>query len=484
VKEWEKMKKASAEDPVVYFGGLLHTDVPGMVSLAEEALLGAEDGELYLERTEYDAMSFDDGRIVEPFSSVEQGFGVRRVNGRTVLYTSGNTIAREEILEAGRELRDLTPVRDVYIPSVQLPVCGTYYLPNPPLPSLLCRSALLKRIDRYARKDPSVVNVTVALNCSTVFTLVVRADGVVVGDVRPMTRLGVSLLCTSGERTEESHVALGGRYDFTHVAATETWMPAVDMVLRQMKDKLRAVSCPSGAMPVVLGPGWAGVLLHEAIGHGLEGDAVWRKTTVFADRIGTRVGSPLVNVVDDGTIQSARGSLHYDDEGTPTERTVLIKDGILVGFMHDRQSARLLGLPETGNGRRESFAYPTQVRMRNTLMLSGDAKPEDIIASTVSGLYMPAFGGGQVDPATGQFVFACELAYKIEGGKLGDPVVGATLIGNCSTVLLHVDMVGNDSRLGGAGTCGKGGQSVPVGIGQPTIRLSGGITVGGTESLQ
>ena len=474
-------EKVSMSNPVVYFGALLGLDVSGMVSLAEEVLSGAEDGELYLERTEHDAMSFDDGRVDEPSAGVEQGFGVRRVNGKTVLYASGNALAVEEIRRAGQELMALSAVSQAYIPNSLLPACGTYYLPSPPLPSLFCRSALLKHIDRYARKDPSVVNVTASLNCLTVYTLIVRADGCVVGDVRPMTRLDVSLLCTSGERIDGAHAALGGRYDFAHVAAPDAWMPLVDMALRQAKDKLRASPCPSGDMPVVLGAGWAGVLLHEAIGHGLEGDAVWRKTTVFADLVGTRVGSPLVSVVDDGTIQYARGSLHCDDEGTPTEQTVLIKDGILVGFMHDRQSARLLGLAETGNGRRESFAYPTQVRMRNTFMLSGDSTPEDIIASTQSGLYMPSFGGGQVDPTTGQFVFTCELAYKIVNGKIGDPVLGATLIGNCATVLLHVDMVGNDSRLGGAGTCGKGGQSVPVGIGQPTIRLSGGITVGGTE---
>lgn len=474
-------EQMQTRDPVAYFGALLGLDASGMVSLAALALSGAEDGELYLERTEHDAMSFDDGRLDTPSSSVEQGFGVRRVNGKTVLYASGNTISGEAIRGAREELRGLSVTGAAYIPSRELPPCGTYYLPSPPLPSLLCRSALLKHIDRYARTDPTVANVTVSLHCSTVYALIVRADGSVIGDVRPMTRLNVGLLCSAGEKTDNAHAALGGRYDFARVAASDAWKPIVDRALRQAKDKLRALPCPSGAMPVVLGPGWAGVLLHEAIGHGLEGDAVWRRATVFADLVGTRVGSPLVNVIDDGTIPYARGSLHVDDEGTPTERTMLIKDGILVGFMHDRQSARLLGLSETGNGRRESFECPTQVRMRNTVMLSGDANPEDIIAATPSGLYMPAFGGGQVDPLTGQFVFKCELAYKIVDGKLGDPVAGATLIGNCTTVLLHVDMVGNDCRLGGAGTCGKGGQSVPVGIGQPTIRLAGGITVGGTE---
>lgn len=474
-------RKVKCIDPLVYFGEILGLEAKGMVALVKETLSGAEDGELYMERTLHEAMSFDDGRIDAPSSSVEQGFGVRRVNGKTVLYASGNTISCEEIRAAAEELAELSQAEDVYVTSTHEATHAAYYVKNMALPSLSLRAALVKRIDRYARKDRSVANVSISLNCSLVSTLIVRADGRIVGDVRPMMRLDVSVLCMSGEKIDSVHDSVGGRFGYSYVSSQLIWKPLVDLAIRQAKDKLRAVPCPSGEMPVVLGPGWAGVLLHEAIGHGLEGDHVWQNVTVFAEMLGTRVASPLVTVVDDGTIPFARGSLNCDDEGTPTEETVLIKDGILVGFMHDRQSARLLGLPETGNGRRESFEHPTQVRMRNTLMYSGNSTPEDIIACTPSGLYMPAFAGGQVDPATGQFVFACELAYKIVDGKIGDPVVGATLIGNCATVLLHVDMVGNDSKLGGAGTCGKGGQSVPVGIGQPTIRLQGGITVGGTE---
>ncbi len=474
-------RKVKCIDPLVYFGEILGLEAKGMVALVKETLSGAEDGELYMERTLHESVSFDDGRVDAPSSSVEQGFGVRRVTGRTVLYASGNTISCGEIRAAGKELAQLYQADALYAPSVDEASRAAYYPKHVTLPSLSSRAALLKRIDRYARKDASVVNVGINLNSTMVSTLIVRADGLIVSDVRPMIRLDVSVLCGSGEKIDHSHTAMGERFGYTNVSSPLIWKPLVDSVIHQAKDKLRAVPCPSGEMPVVLGPGWAGVLLHEAIGHGLEGDHVWQKITVFSEMLGQRVASPLVTVVDDGTIPLARGSLCCDDEGTPTQETVLIKDGILVGFMHDRQSARLLGLPETGNGRRESFKHPTQVRMRNTLMYSGDSTPEDIISNTALGLYMPAFAGGQVDPATGQFVFACELAYKIIGGELGDPVVGATLIGNCATVLLHVDMVGNDSRLGGAGTCGKGGQSVPVGIGQPTIRLLGGITVGGTE---
>lgn len=474
-------RKVKDIDPLRYFGGVLGFDAQGMVALAKEALEGAEDGELFFERTEHESISFDDGRVDAPSSHVEQGFGVRRVNGKTVLYASGNTITPAEILTAGKELCELSCISDTYVSSAHEASSLECYGERTLFSALSRRAALLKRIDRYVRKDKSVVNATVSLNCSLVSSLIVRADGHIVADVRPMTRLDVLVLCALDKKTDNVHGSVGGRYDYARVSSELAWKPLADLAVTQAKDKLRAMPCPSGEMPVVLGPGWAGVLLHEAIGHGLEADFVWQKTTVFADMMGQRVASPLVTVIDDGTIPFARGSLNVDDEGTPTKKTVLIKDGILVGFMHDRQSARLLGLPETGNGRRESFAYSPQVRMRNTLMCSGDSRPEDIIANTRSGLYMPAFAGGQVDPATGQFVFKCELAYRIIDGKLGDPVLGATLIGNCATVLLYVDMVGNDSRLGGAGTCGKGGQSVPVGIGQPTIRISGGITVGGTE---
>ncbi len=475
------VRKVKHADPLLYFGTLLRLDKEGMVALAQEALLGAEDGELYFERTLHEGIGLDDGRIDAPSSSVTQGFGVRRVNGKSVLYASGNSIGKEEILSAAKELAEFSGVKDDYVPCVQMKDIGAYYASVTPVLSLRQRAKLLQAIDRHARKDTMVTNVDTTLNCVSVMVLIVRADGRIVSDVRPMTRLDVDVQCTSRDKTDSVHGSIGGRYDHTHVSPEAVWMPLVDDAIAQAKDKLRAGPCPSGEMPVVLGPGWAGVLLHEAIGHGLEGDFVWQKTTVFADMIGKSVASPLVTVVDDGTMRLARGSLNTDDEGTPTEETVLIKDGILVGFMHDRQSARLLGFPETGNGRRESFAYPTLVRMRNTVMRSGDTPPEEIITSTKSGLYMPAFAGGEVDPVTGQFVFKCELAYRIVDGKLGDPVVGATLIGNCTTVLLHVDMIGNDSRLGGAGTCGKGGQGVPVGIGQPTLRLIGGVTVGGTE---
>ena len=469
-------------DPVRYFGKLLGLDSVGMTALVKRALKGAEDGELYLERSESESVSLDDGRIESPSRSVDQGFGLRRVNRESVLYAHGNTISSRAIIRAGKELREIATAKQQYEEQETFPKPKACYAGALSPLSLAARVTVLRAIDRYARRDKAVTNVDAYLAASLVHVLIVRADGTIASDVRPMARMSVTVQCAEGGKREGASASIGGRYDYLSLIRPKVWKSEVDRAIKNAKEMLRAGPCPSGVMPVVLGPGWAGVLLHEAIGHGLEADCVWRKTTVFADLVGKRVASELVTVVDDGTLTDERGSLTIDDEGTPTERTVLIKDGILVGFMHDRQSARLLAMRPTGSGRRQSFEHRTQVRMRNTLMESGVTPPEEIIATTKRGLYMPSFGGGQVDPVTGQFVFSCELAYKIEDGKLTTPVVGATLIGNCTTVLTFVDCVGNDSKLGGAGTCGKGGQSVPVGIGQPTLRLSGGVTVGGTET--
>lgn len=475
-------------DPKNYFAKLLGLDMTGMCKMAKNALPGAEDGEVFLQRTVQEHVSLDDGRVQSPSRTIDQGYGVRRVNGESILYASGNTITVNEIVKAGRELRRIAPKTNRYIARAK---------PSPNIPcyqgalkefSLDDRVAFLKEIDAYARQDASVTNVMASVTGSLTSILIVRPDGTVVSDVRPLVSISIHVQCTNGDKTNEKREmaggGFGGRHSHERVCRPEVWKKQVDEGIRDAKEILRAGPCPSGEMPVVLGPGWAGVLLHEAIGHGLEGDFVWRKTTVFGNMLGERVASDLVTVVDDGTINERRGSLTIDDEGTPTEHTVLIKDGILVGFMHDRQSARLLKMKETGNGRRQSYEHRPQVRMRNTFMQGGSSTPSDIIASTARGLYMPSFEGGQVNQITGQFVFKCKLAYKIENGKLGDPVVGATLVGNCTTVLRYVDAVGNDAQLDlGKGTCGKGGQSVPVGIGQPTIRLSQGVTVGGTQAI-
>jgi TldD protein len=309
---------------------------------------------------------------------------------------------------------------------------------------------------------------------------ILKQNGAAFADIRPLVRLNVSVVVERNGRMETGSFGSGGRVPFDRYLAEESWQGAVDEALRQAVVNLESVAAPAGEMTVVLGPGWPGILLHEAIGHGLEGDFNRKKTSAFAGLMGERIASPGVTVVDDGTISDRRGSLTIDDEGTPSERTVLIEDGILRGFIHDRMNARLMGARSTGNGRRESFAHCPLPRMTNTFMVAGDRDPGEILASVDNGLYAVAFGGGQVDITSGKFVFSCTEAYKIENGKIGAPVKGATLIGNGPDVLKQVSMVGSDLKLDhGIGTCGKDGQSVPVGVGQPTLKIDN-LTVGGT----
>ena len=311
---------------------------------------------------------------------------------------------------------------------------------------------------------------------------ILRPDGTRVGDIRPLVRLGINVVVGEGDRQETGSYGAGGRTGYDLYLDPATWKPAADEALRQAIVNLGSVSAPAGAMPVVLGSGWPGILLHEAIGHGLEGDFNRKKTSAFAGLMGQRIASKGVTVVDDGTIPDRRGSLTVDDEGTPTQYTTLIEDGVLVGYMQDRQNARLMGMEPTGNGRRESFAHAPMPRMRNTYMLAGAHAPEEIIKSVKKGLYAVNFGGGQVDITSGKFVFSCTEAYKIEDGKIGPAVKGATLIGNGPDVLTKVSMIGNDMRLDpGIGTCGKDGQGVPVGVGQPTLKIEA-LTVGGTAA--
>jgi len=475
---------AAGIDPVTYFCGLLGKNISEVCALAKTALDGAEDGEIYFERTETEILSIDDARIESPDRSVSQGFGLRRVSGQSVFYAHDDVITADAILHVGAELRAIDKHSRLYVPQAKRTAIPSFYGDTLATPHLVDCVKLLQEIDAYARTHEVVTNVSVTLLGALSYILIVRADDTHEYDIRPMTRLYITIQCTDGSSRESTNEIVSGRDEYNRVSRENIWKPEVDLLLKKTKDKLRAKPCPSGQMPVILAPGWAAIFLHEAFGHGLEADFVWRKTTVFADLLGKRVASNVVNVVDDGTIPRARGSLNIDDEGTPTERTVLIQDGILVGYMHDRQSARLLGAHATGNARRESYRHHPQVRMRSTLLLGGESTPEEIIAATQYGIYMASFEGGQVDTVTGQFVFNSDLAYMVVDGKIQDPVIGATLIGNCATALLHVDMVGNDFAISGAGSCGKGGQTVPVGVGQPTLRLSGGITVGGTEVSQ
>ncbi len=474
-------RTVAERDPRAYFCALLGVDADGLSALVAKALKGAEDGELYLERADSESISLDDGRISSPSRSIAQGFGLRRVSGESVLYASGSNVSPRAIIRAGNALRQADGERRNYVPEMLRTVVAHYSGVSPLSVPLEERVRVLSEVDMYLRRDPSVTNVSASISGSHTQILIVRADGTMTVDLRPLVLFNLSVECERNGKREKGAARWGGRHGYDRIIQPSAWIPEADRAKDNAFDRLRAEPCPSGEMTVVLGNGWAGVLLHEAVGHGLEGDSVWRKETVYADMLGKRIGSDLVTVVDDGTIAHRRGSITVDDEGTPAERTVLIEKGIIVNFMQDRQSARILGARLTGNGRRESYAHRPQVRMRNTYMLAGATPPEEIIRSTKKGLYMPTFAGGSVDPITGAFVFKAELAYKIEDGKVTTPVVGATLIGNCATVLLHVDMVGTDVALDhGGGSCGKGGQWVPVGVGQPTIRLSGGVSVGGT----
>jgi len=342
--------------------------------------------------------------------------------------------------------------------------------------------ALLGEIDAYARRrDPRVVQVMASLVCQQRHVLIASSDGGLVGDVQPLVRLNVQCIAADGGRREVGYQGTGGRFELERLLDAESWRPLVDEAVRQATLNLEAGPCPAGTLDVVLGPGWPGILLHEAIGHGLEGDFNRKKTSAFSDRLGRRVASEGVTVVDDGTLAGRRGSLNVDDEGTPTRRNVLIENGVLVGYMQDRLNARLMGMEATGNGRRESYAHIPMPRMTNTFMLAGEDDPEDILRSVENGLYAVSFGGGQVDITSGKFVFSANEAYRIENGRIGAPVKGATLIGNGPDVLTRVSRVGSDLALDpGIGTCGKDGQGVPVGVGMPTVRIDG-LTVGGTE---
>jgi TldD protein len=340
---------------------------------------------------------------------------------------------------------------------------------------------LLEQIDAYARaKDPRVRQVTASIAANWQVVEILRADGETYRDIRPLVRLNVSVVTGDGDRQESGSFGLGGREAYDRFVTSHSWQSAVDEAVRQSLINLDAVPAPAGEMDVVLGSGWPGVMLHEAVGHGLEGDFNRKKTSAFAGLMGQQVAAKGVTVVDDGTMQDRRGSISIDDEGTPSNRTVLIEDGVLVGYMQDRQNARLMNMKPTGNGRRESHAHVPMPRMTNTYMLAGKHDPQEIIASVKNGLYAVSFGGGQVDITSGKYVFQCTEAYKIENGKVGAPVKGAMLIGNGPTDLNRISMIGNDFALDpGIGTCGKNGQGVPVGVGQPSLRMDK-ITVGGT----
>ena len=450
--------------------------------LAARHLAAHDDGELYLQYRVSEAFGFDDGRLKTADYHTGSGFGLRGVTGETTAFAHANEISAAAIDRAAQTLKLL----DLATAPPSAPPQRTnraMYVDEDPLSAIpfAKKVALCQEIDAAARaRDPRVAQVSVALSATWSVVEIVRADGFVATDIRPLVRLNVSIVAKQGDRRETGSHGLGGRYLYDRLFEPATWNRAIDMALAQALVNLESVAAPAGEMPVVLGPGWCGVLLHEAVGHGLEGDFNRKGTSAFSGRIGERVAAPGVTVIDEGAIEDRRGSISIDDEGTPTGRTVLIEDGMLKGYINDRLNARLLGMKATGNGRRESFAHAPMPRMTNTFMLGGNDDPAELVTRVKDGIFCKSFGGGQVDITSGKFVFSCTEAYRIEGGKIGAPVKGATLIGDGPTVLTRVKGIGNDMALDeGVGICGKGGQSVPAGVGQPTLLIDG-ITVGGT----
>jgi TldD protein len=449
-----------------------------------EALNGADDGEIFLEYKQSESLAFDDGRLKSANFDTAQGFGLRCVADEASGFSHSATLDQDAIDRACTTVKAVHNGHSGVLADGPVGTNKSLYIDDNPinLVPFEAKVKLLEEIDAYLRgKDPRVKQATASIGASWQAVRIIRADGSQAADVRPLVRLGVSVVVGSGDRMETGSYGMGGRVSYEEYMKPETWKPACDEALRQALVNLDSISAPAGEMPVVLGPGWPGILLHEAIGHGLEGDFNRKKTSAFAGLMGQRIASPGVTVVDDGTIADRRGSLTIDDEGTPSQNTVLIEDGILKGYMQDRMNARLMGVQPTGNGRRQSYAHMPIPRMTNTYMLNGDKDPKEILESVDRGLYAVNFGGGQVDITSGKFVFSCTEAYMIENGKIGAPVKGATLIGNGPDCLTKVRMIGNDMQLDpGIGTCGKDGQGVPVGVGQPTLLIDP-LTVGGTD---
>ncbi|MDK3073277.1 metalloprotease TldD [Sedimentitalea sp. JM2-8] len=449
------------------------------------ATAGADDGEIFAERRKSEALVFDDGRLRTASYDASEGFGLRAVNGEVSGYAHSTEMsiaalkraaetARLAVGDGGGTLAASPQATNRHLYTDADPIAGQ------PFP---VKIDTLREIDAFARDlDSRVVQVSATLAASLQEIEILRPDGVQVRDVRPMTRVNVSVIVEQGGRRETGTAGGGGRVGLDGLIDPADWQAKAREALRIALVNLDAVPAPAGVMDVALGPGWPGILLHEAIGHGLEGDFNRKGASAFAGLMGQRIASPGVTVLDDGTIPDRRGSITVDDEGTPSARNVLIEDGILVGYMQDRQNARLMGVAPTGNGRRQSYAHAPMPRMTNTYMMGGDADPADLVAQIRDGIWAVGFGGGQVDITNGKFVFSCTEAYRVKDGKVGAPVKGATLIGDGATALTRIRGLGNDMALDpGMGNCGKQGQWVPVGVGQPTV-LMGGLTVGGSAA--
>ncbi|WP_144096164.1 metalloprotease TldD [Croceicoccus sediminis] len=472
----------SSADPrsLLYRSDLLDPDTAR--DLTAKALEGCDDGELYLQFSASESLVFDDGRLKTADYSRESGFGLRGISGEATGFAHANEISADAIRRASETLSLLDETKS---PMAAAPRATNrhLYTDESPLDAVPFaeKVKLLETIDAAARaRDPRVKQVSASLLGSWSVIEIVRPDGFTAFDVRPLVRLNISIVTEANGRRETGTFGMGGRRLYDDMFDPACWNKALDRALEQALVNLESVPAPAGVRPVLLGNGWPGVLLHEAVGHGLEGDFNRKKTSVFSDRVGQRVAAPGVTVIDDGAMAGRRGSLSIDDEGTPTGETVLIEDGILKGYMQDRLNARLMGVEPTGNGRRQSYAHAPMPRMTNTFMTAGEDDPGDLLASMKDGIWAKSFGGGQVDIVSGKFVFSCTEAYKVENGKVIAPIKGATLIGDGPTALTRIVGIGNDFALDdGIGTCGKAGQGVPAGVGQPTLLIEG-LTIGGT----
>ena len=470
---------------------LLYANHLSAETLAQSlSLIGAHHvdyADIYCQRTAFESWHLDEGIVKSGSYQIDQGVGVRAVSGEKTAFAYADSLSADAIRRAAQAVRvigeagNTAPVR---VPA-QVSGCPNAYGALNPIATLDSpqKVALLQKVETLARAaDPRIVQVMAGLTCEHDMIYIARLDGKHAADIRPLVRLSLTVIAKQGERREQGSAGGGGRFDLAYFDDAKI-QEYVNHAVKQALTNLESRPAPAGAMTVVLGSGWPGVLLHEAVGHGLEGDFNRKQTSAFSGRIGQRVAAQGVTVIDQGNIAERRGSLNIDDEGNETRRTVLIEDGILTGYMQDETNARLMGASPTGNGRRESYSAAPMPRMTNTFMENGTHEAEEIIASIQKGIYAVNFGGGQVDITSGKFVFSASEAWWVENGKLQYPVKGATIIGNGPEVLKHVSMIGNDSRLDtGIGVCGKDGQSVPVGVGQPTLRIDAGLTVGGSEA--
>ena len=462
-----------------------HIDRNSALQILKDSLIGADDGELFFERKRSEVISFDDGRLRTSSFDASEGFGLRAINGEMVGYAHSTEISEEAIRRAKGTVR-----LAIQEPAGSFAVAplgtnkklysGHNPLQDAPFPAKI---DILREMDAYARSlDPRVIQASATIAASHQEIVILRVDGPDATDSRPMVRMNVSVIVEQSGQRQSGGVGGGGRFGMLRMLEPSHWQPLIREALRIAVLNLSAIPAPAGVMDVALGAGWPGILLHEAVGHGLEGDFNRKGTSAFAGLMGERIAAAGVTVLDDGTIPDRRGSISIDDEGTASAKNTLIEDGILVGFMHDRQNARLMGVPPTGNGRRQSYAHAPMPRMTNTYMLGGSVSSGDMVADIKKGIYAVGFGGGQVDITNGKFVFSCTEAYLVENGKIGAPVKGATLIGDGATALRQIRAIGDDMRLDdGIGNCGKNGQWVPVGVGQPSL-LIGGLTVGGSAT--